>query len=342
LVEWRRAYVPQEELKIADYNHFRGDLQYLKPERKLFRNKDRYLQVEQQKGSNVCFTNKILWKFSDEEIIQHARERFGAILLDLKPDEPKLLHKNNDNFQQYNNFILPEESKREYPQFSLMRRIKEEETIKMDCSICLDDLFSKAYIGFRNCNHLYHQECIEKYVVGKIKERSFPIRCPNEKCKKEMAEDDVKDSIQTPSLLKYQQYYVQYSFNSYIGKHSNEYLCCLTPDCRGVYWLEDDTSEFTCTICDKSYCLRCKTEWHEGVTCEEFIEQKIDAPFFKLAEKRGLQKCPSCGYYVEKDEGCNHMVCNCGEEFCYKCGEIWGSQCDGNCKTLQRYRRYYD
>eukprot|EP00581_Thalassiosira_minuscula_P015447 CAMPEP_0183725608 /NCGR_PEP_ID=MMETSP0737-20130205/20950_1 /TAXON_ID=385413 /ORGANISM="Thalassiosira miniscula, Strain CCMP1093" /LENGTH=334 /DNA_ID=CAMNT_0025956651 /DNA_START=44 /DNA_END=1048 /DNA_ORIENTATION=+ len=31
--------------------------------------------------------------------------------------------------------------------------------------------------------------------------------------------------------------------------------------------------------------------------------------------------CPGCGYRVEKDDGCNHMECLCGYEFCFGCGQ---------------------
>mmetsp|Transcript_13466 Transcript_13466/g.21458 ORF Transcript_13466/g.21458 Transcript_13466/m.21458 type:complete len:341 (+) Transcript_13466:59-1081(+) len=35
--------------------------------------------------------------------------------------------------------------------------------------------------------------------------------------------------------------------------------------------------------------------------------------------------CPGCGYRIEKDDGCNHMECICGYEFCFGCGQ---SSCD--------------
>lgn len=41
---------------------------------------------------------------------------------------------------------------------------------------------------------------------------------------------------------------------------------------------------------------------------------------------RGMKfkQCPFCRFWVEKTEGCDHMRCRCGKEFCYKCGGIYG------------------
>jgi len=30
--------------------------------------------------------------------------------------------------------------------------------------------------------------------------------------------------------------------------------------------------------------------------------------------------CQECKYWVEKTDGCDHLTCKCGNEFCYKCG----------------------
>eukprot|EP00580_Thalassiosira_gravida_P019316 CAMPEP_0201666856 /NCGR_PEP_ID=MMETSP0494-20130426/10372_1 /ASSEMBLY_ACC=CAM_ASM_000839 /TAXON_ID=420259 /ORGANISM="Thalassiosira gravida, Strain GMp14c1" /LENGTH=390 /DNA_ID=CAMNT_0048146391 /DNA_START=40 /DNA_END=1213 /DNA_ORIENTATION=+ len=32
--------------------------------------------------------------------------------------------------------------------------------------------------------------------------------------------------------------------------------------------------------------------------------------------------CPGCGSRVEKDNGCDHMTCLCGCEFCFECGRV--------------------
>lgn len=45
---------------------------------------------------------------------------------------------------------------------------------------------------------------------------------------------------------------------------------------------------------------------------EELFEQFVKGKNFK--------QCPKCRRWVEKTQGCDHMTCRCGGEFCYKCG----------------------
>lgn len=35
------------------------------------------------------------------------------------------------------------------------------------------------------------------------------------------------------------------------------------------------------------------------------------------------QRCPECRARVEKNDGCQHIVCRCGTHFCYGCGSRW-------------------
>lgn len=49
-----------------------------------------------------------------------------------------------------------------------------------------------------------------------------------------------------------------------------------------------------------------------------------EAALMSLMGSRGWKRCPDCGTGIERIHGCAHMVCVCGGEFCYTCGERWG------------------
>ncbi len=68
--------------------------------------------------------------------------------------------------------------------------------------------------------------------------------------------------------------------------------------------------EINSPILGKHYC---KTEWNEGMTCKEY-SNKFRVQDGKIVDFVKVSK--------ERVEGCIHMTCKCGAEFCYLCGEI--------------------
>jgi hypothetical protein len=52
-----------------------------------------------------------------------------------------------------------------------------------------------------------------------------------------------------------------------------------------------------------------------------------------MAAKKGMKKCPSCKMWVDKNQGCDAMVCVCGCTFCWRCGEDVNKK--GGCVCLQ-------
>lgn len=43
----------------------------------------------------------------------------------------------------------------------------------------------------------------------------------------------------------------------------------------------------------------------------------------KFVKGHKLKQCPFCNHWVLKSEGCDHMKCRCGKDFCYKCGGVY-------------------
>merc|ERR1712178_645271 len=81
-----------------------------------------------------------------------------------------------------------------------------------------------------------------------------------------------------------------------------------------------------CPRCQQAICFKCRSEWHEGMTCPQyqFLASKIADGMTKFCRKMKWMRCFQCGHVVEKKAGCNHIVCVCGSQFCYLCGAEWG------------------
>ena len=47
-------------------------------------------------------------------------------------------------------------------------------------------------------------------------------------------------------------------------------------------------------------------------------EQDFDKDFRDYMVKHSWALC-TCGYCIERLDGCNHMICRCGRHFCYNC-----------------------
>ena len=43
-----------------------------------------------------------------------------------------------------------------------------------------------------------------------------------------------------------------------------------------------------------------------------------------------LTRCTKCRFVLERIDGCDHMTCRCGAEFCFQCGTM--PHCGFTCK----------
>merc|ERR1712048_208594 len=86
------------------------------------------------------------------------------------------------------------------------------------------------------------------------------------------------------------------------------------------------SSAIGCPRCQQAICFKCRSEWHEGMSClqYQFCASKHVDEVTKFCRKINWMRCFQCGHVVEKKAGCNHMTCICGHQFCYLCGTKWG------------------
>ncbi|RYP26419.1 hypothetical protein DL767_008043 [Monosporascus sp. MG133] len=79
---------------------------------------------------------------------------------------------------------------------------------------------------------------------------------------------------------------------------------------------------------DPIYCPRRKCgEWIKPERIHERNGRKDEETrqILHQAKEEGWQRCFKCRTLVELKEGCNHMMCRCGAEFCMMCGAKWKS-----------------
>ncbi|KAG4442144.1 hypothetical protein IFR05_002357 [Cadophora sp. M221] len=105
-------------------------------------------------------------------------------------------------------------------------------------------------------------------------------------------------------------------------------IMCLGPNCGAGQVHPDNHKEnpiMICNSCGFKTCTVHKLPWHEGFSCEEFdcdesqIERlEADEATAKLLSQNS-KVCPACNQGVTKTEGCDHLQCRCGQQWCFEC-----------------------
>ncbi|EWC45650.1 hypothetical protein DRE_05211 [Drechslerella stenobrocha 248] len=87
-----------------------------------------------------------------------------------------------------------------------------------------------------------------------------------------------------------------------------------------------------CAACDKLTCIHCAKPLHEGPCLIDPETEKL----FEVAQGNKWSKCPRCSNMVERNTGCNSIMCRCGVNFCYRCGrETMECNKSGLCEQIE-------
>ena len=166
-----------------------------------------------------------------------------------------------------------------------------------------------------NINNCAIYECPEKYCIKNKTEKL--IKCTKKinvfskiiELKKFVTEEIFKKTI------KY--FYKKLVDNFRINfPHKNKYVTYCAGNCiysDGFIHNGIPNGKQKCYICKVIFCREChKSPYHDGELCNFTEEIKFD-------NQDDYRKCPGCGIWIEKIEGCSHIKCSCGVHFCYDC-----------------------
>ena len=199
-------------------------------------------------------------------------------------------------------------------------------TPKVACTACLEE-FKRDDLIQLACNCRYCTPCLNRsFEAGCANMSSFPPKC----CGRPIR-ISIWGSILKPNVLaRYKQVEAEFS--------ANRPLYCASPKCS-VFIPEKDVLSAqdvgVCPKCTSSTCTQCRRlmddhpQWeiHERV-CPKKEEDVVK--LFALGSEKKWKQCPTCLNMVEKTDGCNHMDCVCGVEFCYRCGYLFDE--DDSCE----------
>lgn len=209
------------------------------------------------------------------------------------------------------------------------------------CGICFDPIdvrisfrnFSNHSWSHRRCSHLrsFCSDCMRGHVASRIGENSWNIRCPfvgqnDDRCPYVMVEADLLMVLNRPEDKQL------------LNQYENLRMA--------------DHGEYLREILSSHSSTRSKSDsGSDSTQLDSEVDSDSESTGFEHWAGSSCQACPRCLVVVRKEDGCDHMVCRCGTEFCFRCGgpysESIGPPCvcsamiDGECAQLGFWLRYY-
>ena len=197
------------------------------------------------------------------------------------------------------------------------------------------------YTALRDCGHMFCNKCWKAHLETQIRNGQVLLSCPGHGCRTLI--DDVTLVFLVPSWYSR---HLERKLDS-LMETSPDWKWCPADRCK----LIAKTTALQCTSrvqevpgtmiqsvpvicsCGNMWCFKCQEDAHWPATCNEahVFRQKNEGYAKMLSTDRtrlitsvDVKNCPFCHYPIEKDQGCEHMVCSmCYKEFCWLCLQEW-------------------
>ncbi|KAH0359346.1 hypothetical protein KCU65_g10010, partial [Aureobasidium melanogenum] len=179
-----------------------------------------------------------------------------------------------------------------------------------DCHVCFETTEEENMVALP-CDHYWCLDCLSRACSGVKHDIDKSIVC-DDKCDVplQLALEVLPEAESKRLKSKLEEFEIP----------SRERFYCANKDCGEfippVSQPLDILAE--CEKCGHSTCKLCRALDHEG---ECAGPTKEDEQTLALIEKEQYQQCSQCCRVVERTQGCSHMTCPCGHEFCYHCGK---------------------
>jgi len=284
-------------------------------------------KVEEEYHYEVLSTEQIVGHMVDcikevNSIVEIPTTTIRILLNHFKWDKEKLMEKyfseNQDAMFDEAHVISP------YRKNAASKSKKSSQTNIIECEICCLSLARTMMTGLE-CGHLFCTQCWTDYLTMKIMEEgaSQMIECPGS-CNIIVDDQTVMSLTQDRVKLKYQHLIT----NSFV--QCNRLLrWCPSPDCSNAIKVSHVEAKAVKCRCGHTFCFSCAENWHDPVRCpliRKWIKKCDDDSETSNWIDANTKECPKCQAIIEKDGGCNHMICknqSCKSEFCWVCLGPW-------------------
>ncbi|CAK0772066.1 hypothetical protein CVIRNUC_003925 [Coccomyxa viridis] len=197
----------------------------------------------------------------------------------------------------------------------------------LECQCCFCEVAAAGATAMQ-CGHAFCNDCWRQHCVTQIGDgRARKLPCMGIRCATVCDEDKVRMLIasELPALHRFNSSLLE----SYVEDNDMVRWCPGVPHCgRAVRVAGEVHCEPECA-CGHRFCFACALEPHSPCTCDMWkkwkrkIQDDSETNNWLAANTK---PCPKCGKPVEKNGGCNLVVCKCRQAFCWLCGHATGYQ----------------
>ncbi|GMT31612.1 hypothetical protein PFISCL1PPCAC_22909, partial [Pristionchus fissidentatus] len=204
------------------------------------------------------------------------------------------------------------------------------------CEICYCDMDEESddrlsHPFSLSCSHLFCTGCWLSHISQSIHRLKLPAACLDPDCPCTVSISAARGLLTASSLELYE------SSTIAALKKADKIVEC--PDCKKLHYI-DGSLHLSCS-CGTSICAHCSSVDHSPLGCDAFEQynsymhssgfSSIHSSAAGAPIVRDLVRCPVCTSLMQKSEGCNHLVCHCGAEFCFACGRKWTTSVHYDC-----------
>ncbi|AEE78046.1 putative protein [Arabidopsis thaliana] len=197
------------------------------------------------------------------------------------------------------------------------------------CSICSDDNFEpELMFSVALCGHEFCVECVKRHIEVRLLAGGVP-RCLHYQCESKLTLANCANLLTSKLKAMWELRIEEESIPV------EERVYCPNPRCSSLMSVtklsnstREDVTMRSCVKCGEPFCINCKLPWHSNLSCNDYKSlgpnpTADDIKLKALANQKMWRQCENCKNVIELSEGCMHITCRCGHQFCYKCGAKW-------------------
>jgi hypothetical protein len=199
------------------------------------------------------------------------------------------------------------------------------------CAICTEERAGREMFLVEDCFHAFCFECMRRHILSRMESaHATDIPCPEPSCKRQLAPHEIRHCLVSCLDLASFERFDNLALQDSLSRIEGVRWC---PRCNTALIGNPDAAspQITCPAdnCGFSFCYNCKDPWHPEITCAAYQAHRDSNEDPAAVELRNwlaanTKTCPKCSIAIEKNEGCNHIVCSsCKHSWCWVCAKNW-------------------